>query len=232
MPPNRPIFDAEMPDRTDKEQKLIGEVRHQLGDPLADFLLDGYAQDEPAHRRACVVTARFGQQTPERRYVEMRGNGHVGLPRQDDVPVFAAVLHALVESEPGNYVVGMRHAQVLAALGREDTAEGRALVERALDRYSRLTLVEVRARRRLSASGEDMFYVTRLHPIVEYRSESRATDEATEEDASFRLEFIPAFRTWVMTGGLFVTEWLEAREVDPAEYDLAAVGARSGEVLG
>jgi hypothetical protein len=218
-----------MPDRMDKEQKLIGEVRRQLGDPLADFLLDGYAQDEPAHRRACVVTARFGRQTPERRYVEMRSDGHVGLPRKDETPVFAAGLHALVESETGSYVVGMRHAQILAALGHEDTAEGRALVERALDRYSRLMFVEVRARRRLFAPIEDMFYVTRLHPVVEYRSESRATDGAMKEDASFRLEFIPSFRTWVMSGGLFVTEWLEAREVEPTEYDLTA--ACAGEVF-
>jgi hypothetical protein len=214
-----------MPDQMDKERKLVGEVRRQLGDPLADFLLRGCDDNEQAHRRAYVVTARFGRQTPEQRYVEMRGDGHVGLPQKDEMPVFAAVLHALVESEPGSYVVGMRHAQVLAALGREDTIQGRELVERALNRYSRLTLVEVRARRRLFAPGEEMFYVTRLHPVVEYRSESRASDGAMEEDASFRLEFIPAFRTWVMSGGLFVTEWLEAREVEPAEYDLTAAGA-------
>jgi hypothetical protein len=214
-----------MPDRIDKEQKLVGEVRRQLGDPLADFLLGGSGEGEAAHRWAYVVTARFGQQTPERRYVEMRGDGHAGLPRKDEIPVFAAMLHTLVESEPGSYVVGMRHAQVLGALGREDTGEGRALVERALDRYSRLTLVEIRSRRSLAASGEEICYVTRLHPVVEYQSDVRANDGTVGEDASFRLEFIPSFRTWVMSGGLFVTEWLEAREVEPVEWDLTVAGA-------
>lgn len=211
----------------DKERKLIGEVRRQLGDPLADFLLGGSGENEQAHCRAYVVTARFGQQAPSRRYVEVRADAHAGLPRKEEASVFAAVLHSLIESEPGSYVTGMRYSQVLDALGWEDTSEGRAVVERALDKYSRLTFVEVRAQRRMNVSTDEVFFVTRLRPVTEYQSKGRATRDGTvDEDASFRLEFIDVFRTWLMSRGLFGTEWLELYEVEPADWDSTIASAR------
>jgi hypothetical protein len=221
----RHVRESSMPGRTDKEQKTIDEVRLQLGEPLADFLLAGCGEGEQVNRRAYVVTARFGLQDAHRRYVEMRADAHVGLPRWREMHVFAAVLHSLIESESSSYVAGMRYAQVLETLGWEDTPEGRARIERALDKYSRLTFVEVRSHHRVGAPAEEVFFVTRLRPVTEYQSRGRVMDGTVDEDASFRLEFIEVFRTWLMSRGFFGTEWLGLYEVKPAEWDSTITGA-------
>ena len=201
-------------------QKLIGEVRRLLGAPLGTCLLAGLAEDEVVKRRAYVLTARFGQHAAERRYVELMGAERTGLPHGREPLVWAAMLRAVFEGQRDGYVVGRHHRQVLKLLGWADSAAGRALVEEALAKYQHLTILEARAQPRTLAPSEEHYFVTGLHPVVEYQSSGlAATDGVLDEDASFRLEFSQAFIAGLRAGGLFATEWVELTEIEPVTWD-------------
>ena len=211
-------------------QKLIVEVRRLLGAPLGTCLLAGLAADEAVARRAYVVTARFGQQAAERRYVELIGAEPTGLPHGREPLVWASVLRAVFEGPRDGYVAGRHHRQVLKLLGWANSAEGRALVEGALAKYLHLTILEVRAQPRTLAPDEEHYFVTRLHPVVEYQSSGLAApDGVLDEDASFRLEFSQAFSAGLRAGGLFAAEWVALQEIEPASWE--GIAANAGKVL-
>lgn len=196
------------PGETETERRLVEGVRRVCGPLLSVFLLAGYGREESVKCRSFGVTARDNLGPSGVRIVEAHSGGELDLPSGREPLVYAAVLRRLFEGSEGSEVV-MYHREVLESLGWEDTAEGRQFVQRALDKYADMTLVEVRTPRHGPTRSTDPIMITRLHPIVEYRTAAKITGAGVGDDAAFRLEFSASFAAGLFSGGLFGAVWEE-----------------------
>lgn len=196
------------PGETETERRLVEELRRVCGPLLSAFLLAGYGREESVKCRSFGVTARDDLGPSGLRTVKAYSGVEFDLPSGQDPLIFAVVLRRLFEGSDGPAVV-MYHREALDSLGWEDTAERRQFVQRALAKYADMTIVEVRTPRHGTTRSADPVTITRLHPIVEYRTASARTGAAAGDDAAFRLEFSESFAAGLPSGCLFGAVWEE-----------------------
>lgn len=186
----------------DSERRLVEEVWRACGPLLSTFLLAGYGREESVKCRSFCVTARDDLGPSGLRTVKAYSGAESDLPSGREPLVFAAVLWELFKGTDGPEVL-LYHREVLESLGREDTAEARQFIGRALAKYTDMTIVEVRPPAHGPRLSADPVAITRMHPVVELRTvTARAGD-----DAAFRLVFGASFAAGLSSGGLFGAVW-------------------------
>jgi hypothetical protein len=197
------------PDETEIERQFIEDVRRACGPLLSTFLLAGYGREQLLRVRAFSVTSRVAHHPAERRLVQMRNDGSMELPHGREPLVWAVLLQELFVIPRRRRELFLYHRQVLEALGWDDTAEGRALVQSALIKYTDLTILDFAPLRPTTKPPTDFMYTTTLHPVVECQTVMTSERGFASEDASFRMEFSETFISGLMSGGLFGAEWIE-----------------------
>ncbi len=199
----------------DDEHPLIAFARDAYGEHLCALLLDGYKDPAPARGRSFVIRlAPAGE-----RYLKVNADEHVGaepaLPYGDDPLVLLALLKLLPEGgDPERPRVTFEHEDVLRLLGREASAESRALVDGAVARYFDLTYQPVKTLEELAGRAPVVFiHMIRMisrYDFVEAPGENGSGPRRVENGVNFNKDFFENLRR----RSLFGIGWDSVRSIE------------------
>lgn len=191
--------------RSKAGQRLAAFVSEEFGDHLGTLLLAGLGGPAGAGKRSLIVIVAEARGSRRVRFLEVIADGGE-LPHGDDPLVLAALLNLLTGRGTASRLVFTLN-ELLAALGRVESAEEVRAIEGALARYYRTSYAEVRER---------------LHPLLpkqlEVAAEQRLVDGYFLEDVSPRrgegagplhsvVDFNPQFLNQLNRRTLFGIDW-------------------------
>lgn len=120
---------------TQAERSTLDQARKLLGDNLADFILSGFGETSPAHRRTFTANSTLTQSNEITYQLEMINDSEQGLPKGRDPLVLAVLLALLWERQPLHSTVLFREVDIIERLQWDSNAESKRLIKLGLERY-------------------------------------------------------------------------------------------------
>lgn len=196
---------------TAPEQRLLDFAHEQFGEPLAQFLLAGLAEDGTAQSWLFTVQFTNDGATLHREIQVSAGkqpDGPDRLPQRREPLVILALLKLLIlRNQISSASLSYNLEEILEVLGWKDTARSRRLIDEAVERYSSLMYrwalsADELALRRLSFYNSTECFVSGFSRLDE---EGKHGDDVIR--VINRIDFSKEFLEGLRQRSLFEIDW-------------------------
>ena len=182
---------------SDSERILLEFALDLFGEPLSQFILSGTGEETEAQAWLFTVSFTDKQGTTRSREIRVEPDDIPDelcvLPSQREPMVILALLRLLIEAHsPPSYTLSYSQEQILNLLGWEDTEAARSAIDRAVERYARLSYSwrlgdEELAERRLSFYNAEGRFVS---GYGFYNAEQDGEDARVANNVDFSSVFV------------------------------------------